>query len=61
MNEKDKMTKKISNKVISMIGKGCPYREIAKKTGYSISTISRMYRKHLQCLVNKEVDNDTRK
>lgn len=54
MNVKDKMTKKINDLVISMIDKGRPYREIAKKTGYSISKVSRIKKQHLLHMIGEE-------
>jgi uncharacterized protein YerC len=47
MNIQDKMTRKINSVVLKMLDDGYSYREIAKKTGYSISKISRFRKKYL--------------
>ncbi|MFA7677604.1 MAG: Trp family transcriptional regulator [Candidatus Omnitrophota bacterium] len=47
MNKKEKMIKKINNSVFQMINDGYTYREISKKTGYSISKISRLRKQQL--------------
>jgi uncharacterized protein YerC len=51
MTLKDKMINEINNLAMQMINEGCSYREVSKKTGYSISKLSRIRKNYVSQIV----------